>query len=61
MGVASYLINSVNTLLSDETGVLETHPWNDDSGQTTILTILDDRNEVKKGQQNVLNSLRRVS
>ena len=32
----SCLLNTVNTLLGDETGV-ETNPWNDGSGQAKIL------------------------
>ena len=55
----SYRLNSVNTLLGDETRV-ETNPWNDDSGQARILTILDDPKEVKKGRQKELNSLREM-
>ena len=43
----SYLLNTVNTLLSDESSV-ETNPGNEDSGQAKILTFLDDPNEVKK-------------
>ena len=30
-----YLLNTVNTLLTDET-VVETNPWNDDSGQQNL-------------------------
>ena len=43
--VDSLPLNTVSTLFSDETGV-ETNPWNDDFGQTKILTILDDPKEV---------------
>ena len=46
--VYSYQRNTVNTVLSDETSVLETNPWNDDPEQTKILTILDDPKKVKK-------------
>ena len=56
--VHSSLTNTANTLLSDETGVLETNPWIDDSPQTKILTILHDPKEVKNGRQMDLNSLR---
>ena len=45
----------LNTLLSDEIGV-ETNPWNDVSGQTKTLTILDDPKEVKRGRYKELNS-----
>ena len=52
-----YLLNTAsNTLLSDETGV-EKNPWNHDSGQAKIWTILDDPREVKKGREKELNSL----
>ena len=57
VSVDSYL---ENTLLSDETRVLETNPWNDDSGQTKIQTILDDPKEVQKGRQKEPNSLREM-
>ena len=43
--VGSPPLNTASTLFSDETGV-ETNPWNDDFGQTKILTILDDPKEV---------------
>ena len=49
-------MNTVNTFLTDETGVL--NPWSDGSRQTKILTILDDPQEVKKGRQKELNSLK---
>ena len=53
-------MHTVNTLLSDETGV-ETNAGNDESGQTKILTILDAPKEVKKVRRKELNSLREKS
>ena len=58
--VDSYLLNTVNTLLGDETST-DTNPGNDDSRQTKILKILDDPKEVKKGRQKELNSLRETA
>ena len=55
----SYLLNTVNTLLSDETSV-ETNPRNDDPGQAKSLTILDDAKGVKKPRQKELNSRREM-
>ena len=52
----SYLLNTAHTLLSDETGV-KTNPWNDNSGQAKILTILNNPKKVQKGRQKELNSL----
>ena len=49
--VDSNLKNTVNTLLSDETSVLEANPWNDDSEQTKILIILEDFMKVKKDRK----------
>ena len=57
--VGSYLSNTVNTFFSDETGV-EMNPWNDDFGQTKILTILDYPKEVSKGRQKELDLLREL-
>ena len=49
--VDSYQRNTVNTLLRDETSVLETNPWDDDPEQTKILIILDDPKKVKKDRR----------
>ena len=58
MNVDADLLNSVNTLLSDET-VPETNPC-EDSEQPKMLTILDDPKEVMKGRGKELNSLREI-
>ena len=39
---------------------MKTTPTNDDSGQTKILTILDDSKEVARGRYNELNLLREM-
>ena len=54
----SCLVNTVNTLLSDESGA-KTNP-NDDCWQAEIVTILAHPQEVKKGRQKELNSLREM-
>ena len=51
----SDLLNTVNTLLNDETGE-EKNPRSDDAEKAKILTILDDPKEVKKRRQKELNS-----
>ena len=58
MNVDADLLNTVNTLLSDET-VPETNPC-EDSEQPKMLTILDDPTEVMKGHQKELNSLKEM-
>ena len=51
------VVNTVNTLLSDESGV-ETNPWNGDSGQTNkFLTILGDPNR----EMGVVTTVKRSS
>ena len=42
-------LNTVNTLLNDETGE-EAMPWSDESEKRKILTVLDDPKEVEKGR-----------
>ena len=58
MNVDADLLNTVNTLLSDET-LPETNPC-EDSEQPKMLTILDDTKEVMKGRQKELNSLKEI-
>ena len=58
MNVDADLLNTVNTLLSDET-VPETNPCQD-SEQPKMSTILDDPKEVMKGCQKELNSLKEM-
>ena len=55
----SDLLNTVNTLLNDETGE-EAKPWSDESEKKKILTVLDDPKEAEKGRQKELNSLKRM-
>ena len=53
----SDLLNTVTTLLNDETGE-GAKTWSNESEKTNILTILDDPKEVKEGRQKELNSLK---
>ena len=46
----SDLLNTVTTLLNDETGE-EAKTWSDESEKPNILTILDDPTEVKEARQ----------
>ena len=50
----SDLLNTLNTLLNDETGE-DARPWSDESEKTKILTVLDDPKEVEKGRQKEKN------
>ena len=52
----SDLLNTVNTLLNDETGE-EAMPWSDESEETKILTVLDDPKEVEKGRHKELRKM----
>ena len=58
MNVDAHLLNVVNTLTSDET-VPETN-LDEDSELPRMLTILDDPEEVMKGRQKELNSLKKM-
>ena len=53
------LLHTVNTLLKDETGE-EEKPWSEEVQKTKILSVLDDHEEMMKGRQKELNSLKEV-
>ena len=57
MNVDEDLLNVVNTLMKDET-VQETNP--DEDNEMPKLTVLDDHEEMMKGWQKVLNSLKEI-
>ena len=55
----SCLLDTVDTLLSDEIGV-DRNPWKHDSVQATISALLDDPREVEMGRLKELNSLTKM-
>ena len=57
MNVDEDLLNVVNTLMKDET-VQETNP--DEDNEMPKLTVLDDHEEMMKGRQKELNSLKEM-
>ena len=57
MKVDEHLLNVVNTLTKDET-VPETNP--DEDNEMSKVTVLDDYEEMMKGRQKALNSLKEI-
>ena len=53
------LLHTVNTLLNDETGE-EEKPWSEEVQRMKILSVLDDYEEMMKGRQKELNSLKEM-
>ena len=53
------LLHKVNTLLIDETGE-EEKPWSEEVQRMKILSVLDDYEEMMKGGQKELNSMKEM-
>ena len=54
------LLHTVNALLKNETGE-EAKPWSGELEKTKIFTVVDDHEEMMKGWQKGLNSLKEMS
>ena len=52
------LLHTVNTLLNDETGE-EEKPWSEEVQRMKTLSVPDDHEEMMKGMQKELNSLKK--
>ena len=53
------LLHTVNTLLNDKTGE-DKKPWSEEVQKTKILSVLDDHEEMTKGRQKELHSLKEM-
>ena len=49
----------MNTLLNDKTGE-DKKPWSEEVQKTKILSVLDDHEEMTKGRQKELHSLKEM-